>query len=78
MNFVTQFICINLVNWPGLLLYMVPFAAMSLGAIDVCIACYVNERYGPNQFAVIFGSILSLGCVGNVVSELFLYEEIFP
>jgi hypothetical protein len=78
INFITQVLGINLINWPSILIYMVPFSAMTFGAIDVCIACYTNERYGANQFAIIFGTILSLGCVGNVISEAFIAIVVLP
>jgi hypothetical protein len=77
LNIVISVCGANLCNWYWMFPHLVPAAGMIIGAYDVCMCCFVTERFDKDKFAVIFGSVLSFSAGGTVVSDYLLYSLIY-
>lgn len=77
LNIIISFCGANLCNWYWIFPHLVPAAGMIIGAYDVCLCCFVNERFNTDNFAFIFGSILSFSAAGTLLSDYLLYKVIY-
>lgn len=77
-NLYLHLACLNLCNWPGSYLYLQSVSAILIGAVEVSMCCFVNERFNKGNFAIVFGVILSFGSIGNVFTDFVLDYYIAP
>lgn len=56
---------------------MVPIAAILNGMNEVVVCSLVIERFDKNRFALILGVIMSISCLGNVLTEYFVLHYIY-
>jgi len=77
LNILVSILGANLCNWYWTFPHLVPVAGMIIGAYDVCLCCFVNERFNTDKFAFIFGCILSFSAAGTLLSDYLLYKVIY-